>query len=84
MIQTKLVIIATTLNTIRYSIFTLFSSLVMKSEPALHLDLAFITAWTRMAPAIAIAPGDRFGLAHSYEVKCNVLQHQPGCFGFAI
>jgi hypothetical protein len=35
MIQTKLVIIATTLNTIRYSIFTSFFALVMKSEPAL-------------------------------------------------
>ena len=65
MIQTKLVIIATTLNTIRYSIL-LFHCLTGDENRSLRFkyDIAVDAPRTGMPPAIAIAARVRLSIAH--------------------
>jgi hypothetical protein len=62
-IQTYIVIIAITLNTIRYSMFYLISSWALKSEAPVPVERCARHSWTRMTPAVAVAAGNSFGFA---------------------
>jgi hypothetical protein len=49
-----------------------------------RLHIPMDAAWTRMAPAIAIAAGDCFSFAQGHFGWGNVLQQQSGPRGFII
>jgi len=84
-IKTNNVIIATTLNTIRYSMWLarLFGWW-WNRKLRLRLNLAFIAGWAGMAPAIAIAARDRYSLAQDHFSTRDVLQHQLSWSGFVV
>jgi hypothetical protein len=55
---------------------------MLKLESPRRVRCPVNTPGTGMPPAIAIAARVRLGIAHWQFVKCNILQHQSGCFGF--
>jgi hypothetical protein len=64
--------------------FTSFDSMLMNREFRFRPDVAFITAWTRMAPAIAIAAGERSGFAELDFSRHLVLQQLRGKSGVVV
>jgi hypothetical protein len=85
MIQTKLVIIATTLNTIRYSMLLAHSSKGNeKWTLPFQFHIAMAPAGTGMAPAIAVAAGDRFSFVHGRFSRGGIFQQQLGLYRFVI
>ena len=84
-IQTYVIMIAATLNTISYSmVLAHFSRGNEIGTLRVRLHIPMDATWTRMAPAIAIAAGDCFSFAHGHFSWGGVLQQQSGPRGFII